>query len=105
MSDKKDYSSDTKLTARYARALGHPVRVFILEKLCEQSCCYSGDMAEEIPIARSTLSQHLKELKKSGLIEGEIEPPRIRYCIHRKNWEKAQELLGALLKKQPPCCG
>lgn len=105
MSDNKDYSNDTKLTARYARALGHPVRVFILEKLCEQSCCYSGDMAEEIPIARSTLSQHLKELKKSGLIEGEIEPPRIKYCIHRDNWKKAQELLGALLKKQPPCCG
>lgn len=82
--------------ARYAKALGHPVRVYIVELLSRQSCCYSGDLAEELPIARSTLSQHLKELKAAGLIQGEINPPRIKYCINRKNWEEARALLSGL---------
>jgi DNA-binding transcriptional ArsR family regulator len=48
--------------ARFAKALGHPIRIYILELLSRQSCCYSGDLSEELPIAKSTLSQHLKEL-------------------------------------------
>jgi len=82
--------------ARYAKALGHPVRVFIVELLSKQSCCYSGDLAEELPIARSTLSQHLKELKEAGLIQGEIHPPKIKYCINRENWEEARMMMGKL---------
>jgi len=82
--------------ARYAKALGHPVRVFIVELLSKQSCCYSGDLAEELPIARSTLSQHLKELKEAGLIQGEIHPPKIKYCINRENWEEARMMLREL---------
>lgn len=96
---KAEYSEQQVKAARFARAMGHPVRIYILEKLCNQSCCYSGDMAEEIPIARSTLSQHLKELKSSGLIQGEINPPKIRYCIHPENWELAREIFGDLFKK------
>lgn len=84
--------------ARYAKALSHPVRVYILELLSTQSCCYSGDLAEELPVARSTLSQHLKELKGAGLIQGEIEPPKIKYCIHRANWEEARALFGTFLQ-------
>ena len=87
--------------ARYAKALGHPVRAFIIELLSTQSCCFSGDLAEELPIARSTLSQHLKELKDSGLIQGTIEYPKIRYCINLENWEKAKILFGNLLSRQP----
>lgn len=83
--------SQTKM-ARYAKALSHPVRVFILEFLAEKKCCYSGDMAEDLPIARSTLSEHLKELKNSGLIQGEINPPYIKYCINREHWEEARAL-------------
>ncbi|MGM0377283.1 MAG: ArsR/SmtB family transcription factor [Bacteroidota bacterium] len=79
-------------TARYAKALGHPVRVYILQLLADQSCCYSGDLSQELPIAKSTLSQHLKELKDSGLIQGEIEAPRIKYCINKDNWEEAKKL-------------
>ena len=82
--------------ARYAKALAHPVRVYIVELLSRQSCCYSGDLADELPIARSTLSQHLKELKEAGLIQGEINPPRIKYCINRTNWSEARILLNAL---------
>jgi DNA-binding transcriptional ArsR family regulator len=61
------------------------------------SCCYSGDLVEEVPIARSTLSEHLKELKYAGLIQGEINPPYIKYCINRENWEKAKKLLDDFL--------
>jgi len=87
-----------KKLARYAKALGHPVRVYIMELLASQSCCFSGDLAEELPIARSTLSQHLKELKDSGLIQGTIEAPKIRYCINRENWAEAKGLFNNLMK-------
>lgn len=81
--------------SRYAKAMSHPIRLFILNYLSERldSCCYSGDMAEELPIARSTLSEHLKELKKAGMIQGEINPPFIKYCINKQNWEEAQILM------------
>ena len=96
MKDKKFTSEDEKL-ARYAKALGHPVRIYILRLLSKQDCCYSGDLAEELPIARSTLSQHLSELKDAGLIQGEINPPKIRYCINESCWKEAQELLLKLI--------
>lgn len=78
--------------ARFAKAMGHPVRIYVLELLSKQSCCYSGDLSEILPIAKSTLSQHLKELKDAGLIQGETEAPKIKYCIHRENWEIARKL-------------
>ncbi len=93
--------SQTKI-ARYSKALGHPVRVFIMEYLLNNAdkCCYSGDMAEELPIARSTLSEHLSELKAAGLIQGEINPPYIKYCINKSGWAEAKELLGGFLIKK-----
>ena len=91
-------TEDQKLTARYAKAMGHPVRIYILQLLSNQSCCYSGDLSEELPIAKSTLSQHLKELKKAGLIQGEIEQPRIKYCLNKGNWKKAQKLFTKILQ-------
>jgi ArsR family transcriptional regulator, arsenate/arsenite/antimonite-responsive transcriptional repressor len=84
--------------ARYAKAMGHPVRMYILELLLNQSCCYSGDLSEELPIAKSTLSQHLKELKSAGLIQGEIEAPKIKYCLNRENWNEARMLFSEILK-------
>jgi DNA-binding transcriptional ArsR family regulator len=88
--------------ARVAKALAHPARVFILDFLADNidKCCYSGDMAEEIPIARSTLSEHLKELKKAGLIQGEINPPYIKYCINKDNWEEAAALMNGFFNKR-----
>ena len=101
-------TSDHEQLARFAKALGHPVRVYIIELLSKQSCCFSGDLAEDLPIARSTLSQHLKELKSAGLIQGSIEPPKIRYCINRENWELARKLFGDLLQtaqlSDEQCC-
>lgn len=92
------YSIEEKQLARYAKALSHPVRIYICQLLSKQACCYSGDLALEVPIARSTLSQHLKELKNSGLIQGEITPPKIKYCLNRKNWAEAQQLFKNLFK-------
>ena len=84
--------------ARYAKAMGHPIRVYLLDLLSRQQCCYSGDISEELPIAKSTLSQHLKELKAAGLIQGEIEAPRVRYCINKENWKEAQHLFKQFLE-------
>ena len=92
MNEKVIITEAQKQTARYAKAMGHPIRMYILELLTKQSCCYSGDLSEILPIAKSTLSQHLKELKAAGLIQGEIEAPKIKYCINRENWEKARKL-------------
>jgi ArsR family transcriptional regulator, arsenate/arsenite/antimonite-responsive transcriptional repressor len=90
----KVYTEKQEKLARYSKALGHPARVFIMEFLVKNTdrCCYSGDMVEELPIARSTLSQHLKELKDAGLIQGEINPPYIKYCINKENWAEAKEM-------------
>ena len=85
--------------ARFAKAMGHPVRMYVLELLSRQTCCYSGDLTEVLPIAKSTLSQHLKELKDAGLIQGEIEAPKIRYCLDQENWELARGLFNCLLNK------
>ena len=70
--------------------MGHPIRMYVLDLLSKQSCCYSGDLTEVLPIAKSTLSQHLKELKDAGLIQGETEAPKIKYCLNQENWELAR---------------
>ena len=72
--------NDSELAA-LAKAIGHPARVKILRILARQEECVCGDLAAEIPLAQSTVSQHLKILKTAGLIQGEIDPPRVRYCI------------------------
>lgn len=95
---KVQITEEQKKAARYAKAMGHPIRMYVLELLSKQSCCYSGDLSEELPIVKSTLSQHLKELKKAGLIQGEIEAPRVKYCINKENWAEAQELFRKFLK-------
>ena len=101
MKDKMGFTDEVQQIARISKALSHPVRVYILQKLSKMnSCCYSGDLVEELPIGRSTLSQHLKELKSSGLIQGEINPPYIKYCINKENWEKAKNLLNNFLKAE-----
>ncbi len=95
---KPKYTERQVKLARYAKALSHPVRIQILEILSKHSCCYSGDIAEDLPIARSTLSQHLNELKDAGLIQGEYNPPKIKYCIKRDAWDEAKKLMKAFLE-------
>ncbi len=96
--DSKIISNKQERLARYAKALGHPVRVYVMQLLSTQACCYSGDLSDELPIAKSTLSQHLKELKDAGLIQGEIEAPRIKYCVNKANWQEAQQLFAEFLE-------
>ena len=102
MKYKEIISDDQKKLARYAKAFGHPVRVYVINLLSKQSCCYSGDLSEDLPIAKSTLSQHLKELKDAGLIQGEIEAPKIRYCINKENWAEAQRLFMEFIDPPTP---
>jgi DNA-binding transcriptional ArsR family regulator len=95
MPEKIKLTPDVLEIAKIAKALSHPVRVHIVKKLSSlDACCYSGDLVEELPVGRSTLSQHLKELKYAGLIQGEINPPYIKYCINREKWEEAKTLMS-----------
>lgn len=106
MSKKESITAEQEQLARFAKALGHPIRIAILEMLANQSCCYHGDMSEVLPIAKSTLSQHLNELKDAGLIQGTITLPTVKYCINSENWEKAQALFSTLFAeftKQREC--
>jgi len=105
--EKEKFSKENEQLASFAKALGHPIRIAILQMLAKQTCCYHGDMSEILPIAKSTLSQHLKELKKAGLIQGKITPPTILYCINKKNWTLAKSLFNSLLTEEnnfENCC-
>lgn len=82
--------TDMEYLSKVAKAMGHPTRLQILKFLASQQCCFFGDIHEVLPIAKATVSQHLKELKEAGLIQGEIEAPKVRYCINKENWEKAR---------------
>lgn len=95
---KEIITEEQQKAARYAKAMGHPIRMYVLELLSKQSCCYSGDLTEDLPIVKSTLSQHLKELKDAGLIQGEIEAPRVKYCLNKENWKEAQDLFRKFLR-------
>ncbi|MDZ7778036.1 MAG: helix-turn-helix domain-containing protein [Bacteroidales bacterium] len=93
-------TDDVVEMARLAKAMGHPVRLYIMQKISQMNaCCYSGDLVDKLPVGRSTLSQHLKELKYAGLIQGEIEPPYIKYCLDTENWEKAKSMFNRLFNE------
>lgn len=97
MSTENELTPDILKTAAFAKAMSHPVRVYILKKLSKlDACCYSGDIAEELQIGRSGLSQHLKELKHAGLINAHIKKPFIKYCINKDNWAEAKKMFSNL---------
>ncbi|MBR5777348.1 MAG: winged helix-turn-helix transcriptional regulator [Bacteroidales bacterium] len=104
----KEYNINQEQLARFAKAMGHPARIAILQFLAKQNTCYFGDINEELPISKATVSQHLKELKESGLIQGEVEMPKVKYCINRENWQIAQKLFGNFFNqcacKKDSCC-
>ncbi len=103
----KEYGLDQEQLARFAKAMGHPARITILNYLASMDSCYFGEIHNELPIAKATVSQHLKELKDAGLIQGEIETPKVKYCINRDNWEKAQSYFAtffALKNEKISCC-
>jgi ArsR family transcriptional regulator, arsenate/arsenite/antimonite-responsive transcriptional repressor len=94
-----DYKEEEIQLARFAKAMGHPARIAILRLLASMDTCFCGEIVEELPIAQATVSQHLKELKDAGLIQGSIESPKIRYCIEPKNWETARKLFSEFLQE------
>lgn len=104
----KEYTDEQEQIARFAKAMGHPARMAILSFLAKQESCFFGDIHEVLPIAKATVSQHLKELKEAGLIQGEIETPKVRYCINRENWALARSLFTSFLGncecKDKQCC-
>lgn len=103
----KPFSDTAVQLARWAKALSHPARIAILQILMERQACICGTLVEELPLSQATVSQHLKELKNSGLIKGDIDGPRICYCINEKTWEEAGILVGQLFSSPmniPRCC-
>ena len=90
-----------------AKVIGHPARVAILQQLFETNTCICGDLVEEIGLAQPTISQHLKELKKIGLIKGNIEGTSVCYCIDEENWAKVKDMFMQFLNyksKKTDCC-
>ncbi len=86
--------------ARFAKALGHPVRARIVRLLAAQSECMYGSIAEQLPLAPSTVSQHLQVLKAAGLVHGEVDGPRVCYCLDRHALARGQTLLANLSDHQ-----
>lgn len=107
MDKNRDYTAENEQLARFAKALGHPARITVMEFLAKQDSCFFGDIHDELPIAKATVSQHLKELKDAGLIQGEIEPPKVRYCVNKENWALAKSLFTKLFAQsmcEKICC-
>jgi DNA-binding transcriptional ArsR family regulator len=90
----------------FAKALGHPARIAILQYLIQSKSCICSDIVDELPLSQSTVSQHLKELKKVGLIKGNIDGPSVCYCIDEKVWNKAEKMIGGLFESYEAanCC-
>lgn len=102
-----EFSVKENRLAKYAKALGHPARVAILKLLANRQTCICGDIVDELPLSQSTVSQHLKELKDAGLIQGEIEGAKVCYCIDAKEWKTAQVWINQLFdsyKEGNGCC-
>ncbi len=93
--------------AELAKAFAHPARVAILQLLAQRKACVCGDLVDVLPLAQATVSQHLKELKRIGIIKGDIDPPRVCYCINEPVWEEARDTFGQLFDvfiSETNCC-
>ena len=94
---KAESFPDTQIKmAAYAKALSHPARIAILQLLIRKQTCICGDIVAELPLSQSTVSQHLKELKSAGLVTGEIDGPRVCYCLDKTRLEEMQSMFNHL---------
>jgi DNA-binding transcriptional ArsR family regulator len=102
----EEFSKAQNDLAIITKALGHPARIAILQFLIKTKACVCGDIVDQLPLSQSTVSQHLGELKKAGLIKGDIEGPTVCYCIDEKAWARAKKVVGDLFEsyKEPNCC-
>jgi ArsR family transcriptional regulator, arsenate/arsenite/antimonite-responsive transcriptional repressor len=109
ISKKEEFTKKEQELADFAKALAHPARIAILKVLAQRNECICGEIVEILPLAQSTVSQHLKELKNAGLITGSIDGPRSCYCINWKAFEKFNAEFNGLfdtlkLKNEKSCC-
>ena len=93
------FNKEQNHIATIAKAFAHPARVAILQHIYKTNSCICGDLVEEIGLAQPTISQHLKELKNSGLIKGNIEGTSICYCIDLKNWTAMKTVINEFLNQ------
>lgn len=100
------FTAEQNELAAFAKALGHPARVAIIEYLSTQASCVCGSIVDAIPLAQATVSQHLKELKNAGLIQGNIEGNSICYCLNPEKWKKFKQMLEPTFThtEKPVCC-
>lgn len=100
------FTEEQNQIASIAKVLGHPARIAILQFLIKLESCVCGDLVKDIGLAQPTISQHLKELKKVGLIKGTIEGTSVCYCINDEKWEQIKFLLNKFLNKNSTgsCC-
>lgn len=106
LSKTEVFSKEDNRMADLAKAFAHPARVAILRLLASKKACICGDLVDELPLSQATVSQHLKELKRIGIIQGSIDPPRVCYCINEKVWEEAQQMFGTVFAVflKAECC-
>jgi len=106
MAERKtdEFTPEEIFLADFAKALSHPARIKILKVLNELNICMCGEIVNQIPLSQSTVSQHLKELKRVGLIKGEIEGPKICYCINGDKLKEAKTYFEKLFIKLKKCC-
>jgi len=96
ISKKEEFSKEDIWLADITKALSHPARIRILKILTELNSCMVGSIVNQLPLAQATVSQHLKELKRVGLISGEIDGPKVCYCVNHKVLQKAKNQLDKL---------
>ena len=99
------FTPEEQQLAAVAKALAHPARVAIVRLLAQRRACVCGELVLELPLSQSTVSQHLKELKAAGLVQGEIDGPRVCYCLDAAGWAVARQLLDGLLAAVPGAAG
>ena len=92
------FSEEQNQLATFAKAFAHPARIAILQYLEKVDACITGNIVDEIGLAQATISQHLKELKKAGLIQGTIEGAAVNYCLNKEGIEQARSMLQALFE-------
>ncbi|MBS1258471.1 MAG: hypothetical protein MAG551_01530 [Candidatus Scalindua arabica] len=95
-----EFSIKEQKVAEFCKALAHPARIAIINFLIKHKECICSDVVNELPLSQSTVSQHLKELKDIGLIKGDIDGPRVCYCIDLKKWNEAQKAISSFLSQE-----
>lgn len=98
------FTEEQNELASLAKALGHPARIAILEFLVKTNACFCGDIVDEIGLAQATVSQHLKELKKAGIIKGEVDGTSVCYCINPETWTKLTGSFSGLFNSVTQSC-